>query len=375
MLFKKGAGSTKLFLSLILVFLTGCSVAPKSPISLFGPWVKSSSSVHQTYRGVFHIHTRYSHDSSGSISSILETARSNKLDFVVITDHNTAQAKDDHALLAHSGSPLLIVGNELSTTDGHLIALGTEQIFESPINPQAAIDTIKKSGGFSVLAHPVCEKSYWKDWSVRNFDAMEVYNHACDFYDANKIGFAMKTILFSPSLFSKFIVREPREALEMWDALMTERGRIISGIGALDAHVRYRVLGFPMMRYSNAFPIVTLYVSADSLSENEILKSLALGNSYFAFESYGHADGFQFQARSASQIYQMGSTAKSETPLMLAVRVPIPSEIRLMLNGKLLKKAEGSTLALDVKSSGIYRVEVFRNGKIWIVSNPIMVQA
>jgi len=370
---EQGVQQLKLTLLLLVsVILAGCSIAPKSPISLFE---SSRSSVPQTYRGVFHIHTQYSHDSSGSIAGILETARENKLDFAVITDHNTMDAKNDAGTVKHSGTPLLIIGNELSTTDGHLIALGTTENFESPINPQKAIETIRKDGGFSVLAHPVCEKSYWKDWSVRDFDAMEVYNHACDFYDANKIGFGIKTILFSPSLFARFIVREPREALQKWDLLMVERGRVISAIGALDAHVRYRILGFPMMRYANTFPIVTLYVSADSLSEQEILKNLASGNGYFAFESYGRADGFQFQAQSASHIYKMGSAAESETPLTLTVRVPRKSEIRLIHNGKIVKKTEDSMLSLDVRSPGIYRAEVFLNGKIWIVSNPIMVQA
>lgn len=374
-MFLKGIKQHKLGLLLAVTLLAGCSVAPKSPISLFGPSLGKFSNVDHVYRGVFHVHTRYSHDSSGSLGDVIKTAQKNRLDFVIVTDHNTTNSKNDPAVIQHNDLPLLIIGNELSTTDGHLIELGTDQRFQGPINPQSAINEIRHNGGYTVLAHPVCEKSYWKDWQVRDFDAIEVYNHACDFYDSNKIGFALKTILLSPSFFAKMIVREPRETLDKWDALMIERQRVIAGIGALDAHERYGFFGFSLMRYTNTFPIATIYVTSETFSEKKILQNLAAGNAYFAFESYGDADGFRFQIQSSSKVYRMGSTADAEIPLTLAVKTPAQAEIRVIHDGKVIKKSIDASLSLDIESPGIYRVEVFKNGKLWIVSNPVLVQA
>ncbi len=354
----------------ILVFtllFEGCSVLPKFPSSPFLTEKENGP----PYRGVFHVHTKYSHDSSGSIEDVIHAANGQHLDFVVITDHNTLKGKAETSHQPPITSPLMIVGNEISTTDGHLIALGINEEILPPIEPQPAIDQIHNLGGYAVLAHPVCDRTAWKDWTVKNYDAIEIYNYACDFYSSNKFEFILKSLLFSPTLFIKQTVKEPRDLLHQWDFI--SMARPVPGIGAIDAHV-HNLLGIPFIRYSLSFRAATQYVNAKSNSEKDILEALIHGNSFTVFESHGQARNFTFEARSGSRAFESGSKVKSESPVTLFVNSPAFSEIRLFRNGEMISKHRSKTFVFDVREPGIYRAEVFKNGKLWIISNAIAIQ-
>lgn len=360
---------SKLLFSLLLLACHGCSIAPKSPLDNF----LAAPARNSPYRGVFHVHTEYSHDSGGSLREVIRAARQNRLDFAVVTDHNTLQGKRDYASGTFPELPLLIFGNEISTGDGHLIALAVDEEINPPVSGQDAIDQIHAKGGYAVLAHPLCDKSVWKDWAATGFDGMEIYNHACDFYDANKVGFALKSLLLSPKLFSREVVREPRKTIRKWDELLAARP--VAGFGAIDAHVKFSFLGLALIRYTNLFRSATLYVFADHLTEKDIISALVSGNSFIAFESLGDAGAFSFEARTSAERLPMGREVRSETPVTLVVTAPKSAVVRLIQNGLPVKEMHGEQLTFDVSSAGIYRVEVFRHGKLWIVSNAITVQA
>ncbi|PIQ85406.1 MAG: hypothetical protein COV74_08820 [Candidatus Omnitrophica bacterium CG11_big_fil_rev_8_21_14_0_20_45_26] len=360
----------KLVLLLLLgVMLQACSTMPRAPKI---PNLVGSADAPGVYRGVFHVHTKYSHDSKGTIKQVIKAARGRKLDFVVITDHNNMAAKKDPEI--HARKPLLMVGNEISTTDGHLIALGTRETISTPVEPKKAIQLIHQQDGFAVLAHPVCNRTAWQDWNVNDFDGMEVYNQACDVYAANKAVFFFQSLLLPPSLFARYAVLEPRDALVKWDQILEKR--LVPAYGAADAHVRYRVLGFPLMRYSLSFRAVTMYVMAKQFSKADILRSLRHGESYLVFESMGRAEDFHFAAKVGEVLFPMGSqTTFAGKPFGLRIKVPKKAVIRLYRNGEALVESEEKDLQVDQPGAGIYRVEVFRDGKLWIVSNPIRLEA
>ena len=348
------------------IIFQGCAVMP----SIHANFPKTNQN-EAPFRGVFHVHTRYSHDSLGSIQSVIKTASKENFDFVVVTDHNSLKGKFDKALLGRP-KPLIIFGNEISTSDGHLVALGIDKEIPTPVEPQSAIDQIHQEGGYAVLAHPVCKRTSWKDWNVTNYDAIEVYNFACDFYDSNKVMLAAKSLLLPPDWFIRKIAKTPEESLRKWDELLFSKQ--VAGIGAADSHVCCRVFGFPLIRYSLSFRSVTTYVYAKSLSEKDILEALIHGKSFIAFESRGFAKKFRFTAKTAQGQFKPGSVVISEAPVTLAVELPIAAQIRLIHNGEQVAVKKGKTLVFPAKDSGIYRVEVFRNGKIWILSNPISIQ-
>ncbi|MGH4029700.1 CehA/McbA family metallohydrolase [Actinomycetota bacterium Odt1-20B] len=134
------------------------------------------------YRGDCHLHSWYS-DGRRTPAEIAALARAAGLDFINTSEHNTHSA---HAHWAdQAGDDLLIMlGEEITTRNGHVVALGIE--------PGTFIDwryrardnrfghyarEIRRAGGLVVPAHPhaTCVGCNWK-FGFNEADAVEIWN-------------------------------------------------------------------------------------------------------------------------------------------------------------------------------------------------------
>ena len=134
-----------------------------------------------------HIHTRHS-DGVDSASHVLDWAARIGLDVIAITDHDVI----DGALVAAAMSrqrprgPEVIVGEEVSSREGHILALFIEKLVPPDLSAAETLEAIHDQGGIAVAAHP-----YWRttgvDYKGRayglgerirelDFDAIEVIN-------------------------------------------------------------------------------------------------------------------------------------------------------------------------------------------------------
>ncbi|NUP42152.1 MAG: CehA/McbA family metallohydrolase [Streptomyces sp.] len=134
------------------------------------------------YRGDCHLHSWYS-DGRRTPAEIAALARSAGLDFINSSDHNTHSAHPHWA--DQAGDDLLIMlGEEVTTRNGHVLALGTD--------PGTFVDwryrardhrwatcarQIHRAGGLVVPAHPhgTCVGCGWK-FGFGDADAVEVWN-------------------------------------------------------------------------------------------------------------------------------------------------------------------------------------------------------
>jgi len=125
-----------LIASILCLVLSGCALLVRSPLRL----VLQGEGETLYHRGIFHVHSQYSHDSKASLETLLNTAHKAYLDFVVLTDHNNMDARKEYEKMDSERYPLLVIGTELSTPDGHLIALNLQkrqrQEGSSPILPK-----------------------------------------------------------------------------------------------------------------------------------------------------------------------------------------------------------------------------------------------
>lgn len=103
-----------------------------------------------------HMHTTYS-DGTGSVAEVLEHVEEHtSLDVIAITDHDTIEgalrARDMAATRDYRFE--IIVGEEISTREGHLLAL----FLREPIAPgqsiERSIDLVHEQGGLAIVAHP-----------------------------------------------------------------------------------------------------------------------------------------------------------------------------------------------------------------------------
>ncbi|MFE5816597.1 CehA/McbA family metallohydrolase [Streptomyces sp. NPDC056479] len=208
------------------------------------------------YRGDCHLHSWYS-DGRRTPAEIAALAREAGLDFINSSEHNTNSA---HAHWADAaGDDLLVMlGEEVTTRNGHVVALGVE--------PGTFIDwryrardnrfgkfarQIRRSGGLVVPAHPhaTCVGCNWK-FGFGEADAIEVWNGP-----------------WTP---------DDEVALADWDGMLVASVREdardwIPAMGNSDAHRSPDPVGSPQT-----------VVLADDLSREAIQEGIRAGRSYIA---------------------------------------------------------------------------------------------
>ncbi|MGP2442263.1 CehA/McbA family metallohydrolase [Streptomyces sp. JW3] len=216
------------------------------------------------YRGDCHLHSWYS-DGRRTPAEIAALARAAGLDFINSSEHNT------HAAHAHwaevAGEDLLVmVGEEVTTRNGHVVALGTD--------PGTFVDwryrardnrfgrfarQIRRAGGLVVPAHPhaTCIGCNWK-FGFAEADAVEVWNGP--WTPDDEVALADWDGMLVAS------VREGRDGRDERDG----RGWI-PAMGSSDAHRDPDVIGLPQT-----------VVLADDLTRRAIQDGIRAGRSYVA---------------------------------------------------------------------------------------------
>ena len=100
----------------------------------------------------FHVHTGYSGDSLTTLGEVREACRKRGIDKVAITDHNTITG----ALALFEMAPdLVIVGEEIKTDVGEIIAYFLEEEVPKGLPLQEAISRVRQQGGVVGVPHPL----------------------------------------------------------------------------------------------------------------------------------------------------------------------------------------------------------------------------
>jgi len=130
----------------------------------------------------FHCHTIYSRDSLARPEDLLATCRRKGIDRVVVTDHNTIAG----ALRCHELDPQrAIVGEEILTQHGELLAAYVQEEVPPGLEPVEAIQRLRAQGAFISVSHPfdVMRKGHWPLEVLLEIaplvDAIETFNARC----------------------------------------------------------------------------------------------------------------------------------------------------------------------------------------------------
>ena len=136
-----------------------------------------------------HTHTLYSRDSLTTLPKFLATCRRKGLDRVAVTDHDTVAG----ALLLHEMAPeMVIVGQEIHTTHGELIAYFLHQTIPAGLSPTEAIAAVRDQGGIVGVSHPldrVRREAMGREHLeplLEQLDLLEVFNARCLFAADNR---------------------------------------------------------------------------------------------------------------------------------------------------------------------------------------------
>jgi predicted metal-dependent phosphoesterase TrpH len=102
-----------------------------------------------------HVHTVHSYDGTSSVSAVLKHAADyTDLDVIAITDHDTMDGVQEALDLAPSYGIEVIPGCEVSTADGHMLALFIERPIPAGLSLVQTVRLVGEQGGLCVAAHP-----------------------------------------------------------------------------------------------------------------------------------------------------------------------------------------------------------------------------
>lgn len=136
----------------------------------------------------FHTHTHFSGDGAMSPRELIEACRKQGLDRVVVTDHNTIEG----ALRAKEIDPqLVIVGEEIKTSVGELLAAFVTEEVPKGLPPLETIERLRKQGAFISVSHPFDPfRHNWPEGELLKMlpyiDAIETFNSRCLFGSFNE---------------------------------------------------------------------------------------------------------------------------------------------------------------------------------------------
>lgn len=134
-----------------------------------------------------HIHSNYSDDGKGSPEEIIKVVKKKGLDGLAITDHNTVKGGLE-ALKFASADFVIIPGVEISTYDGHIIALNVKENIPKGLTASETVDKILDVNGVPIVPHLFRNMSGIKEKKLQNIkdkiDAIEVFN-SCSLPQSN----------------------------------------------------------------------------------------------------------------------------------------------------------------------------------------------
>jgi hypothetical protein len=137
----------------------------------------------------FHCHTIYSPDSLNFVPDLLKRSREKGIDRLIITDHNSIYG----AQLARELDPeLVIIGEEILTQKGELLASFVKEKIPAGLTPMEAIEKLKNQGAFISVSHPFDLRRHgWQTPDLLEIipfvDAIEVFNARCIHLDHNRL--------------------------------------------------------------------------------------------------------------------------------------------------------------------------------------------
>jgi len=126
-----------------------------------------------------HIHSEYSGDGIGSPTEIIKNLQKRGLQGMAITDHNTLEG----SLKALKVAPkdfIVISGLEISTLDGHMIALDVKESIDRELSIEETVEKIIDLGGTPIVPHLFRNMSGIKKDKLKRIHtkipAIEVFN-------------------------------------------------------------------------------------------------------------------------------------------------------------------------------------------------------
>ncbi len=310
-------------------------------------------------RGQIHVHSYLSDDSNGTFEEIAAAARANGVSFIILTDHISSLPAGEYPDLIDG--VLFIYGSEQTWKDGSSYSSASLKEAERKLNLYGHIEYFRDSGN-----------SEWDSW-----DAIELVNfHANSFQ--RPLTFLGAAFFNPKSIYRELCVILPKN-LEYWQKLAEREGRPIPIFAATDAHQSIGILGTKIDPYKLLFSLASTHVQVnrgEELNQESIFSAIKKGRTYIVFDYLGDPSGFRFWASDEnSKKFFTGDSVRNVKSL--TVRLPnVDCRLRVFCNNRLISEGPAESLVYTryYPEPGLWRVEIERDGYLWIISGQILVK-
>ncbi len=358
-----------------------------------------AESDYRNYRGVIHTHSSLGGHSTGQFDELVTAAKTNGLDFVVMTEHPSEYFDTAGSTLKGVQQEVLFInGNEISTADDDrfLLIPGSENAFaEGYLKTPDFLSREKAQGKLAFITYPYRFHSWDAD-----YDGIEVFNLHTNAKRMNPVWFGLDafwSFSAAPEITVANYFQRPEAELKKFDELTQQKKLSLfagsdahSNIGAgLDTNTGDRLFGVKLDPYAFIFSLVRDHIllkKTDPLNQDTLLAALKNGSCYIGFDVLSDTTGFSFTAENSAGKKMMGEEITWTEDTKLNVTVPLKSRIAVFRDGAADDAgpeyfSDETTLSYPVKNKGVYRVEVYLDSlgspfdkTPWIISNPIYIR-
>jgi len=365
----------------LCISLAGCTLFPFGGSPNSSPAGQPSPVGHGfiEYRAAFHVHSYLSHDSEGEIEDIAEAAKLLGLDAVILTDHyeegNIARAPR----ATHRGVLFLPGVEDRGVRGGSVCAFPLQEDYDAKVSKQARQNEYERQDAVLVLGH--VEKL--ETSSPGRYSAFEVYNLHAEFTAASRFGIVWRFLFLPADAFFERAIKTPVDNLAAWDREHA-RGLRLAALAGHDAHANVSILGAVIGTYAEVLRLFSNHILAPELTVEAIAEAIRAGRTFIVFDYLADGTGFALTYGDPEASPDERATLGDEVPYhpghTLAVSVPVPvdevkTRVVLLRDGQILRTLESPRFAMKLPGPGTWRVEVYRDGKLWIVASPIYVHA
>jgi len=361
------------FVAALLLALAGCSSPLPSTDLPPARFVQAAPEFPglRDYRGIVDLAIKPSGLDQSAVADLAKTAQ---IDFIVLGDSVKA-GDSDFGIGGFTNDILFIPGGAFAAGDGEIVAVNLRAALTPSAAPADLIAAIHDQGGLAIARDPARFSSS-ADYALA--DGIEVYNQRAAWTATSPTTLDVRAIFFGTDHFLSTLDVRPVANFALYDKLTAgARVAMLAGFGQADD---LNVFGSKVGTLEQLFLFYTTHLIARERDTAPLLEALRLGHSYVSFDYLGYVGAFAFFAQNGEtktgSITMMGDEVQSAPGLVLKAELPaIADRIVMLQNGAEVALVESaSTLDFTPKSPGAYRIEAYRKGRMWILSNPVYVR-
>ncbi|UCC83295.1 MAG: PHP domain-containing protein [Gemmatimonadota bacterium] len=404
----------RLLLALVVLYLAGGYVLPRVH------WIPADPAIETDVlgvpplapagvraAGVLGVHTQRSHDAVGSESEVVRAARDAGLDFVILSDHRSADSPQElwRVQTRYEDGVLLVRGQEISLGRdvGRVLVFGIDTVvtrWESSLDELGRL--LEAHAATAVVAHSRSPRTRdsWRPRETPEIAGWEVF----DLADVGRarlkdpwVVYHLLALAASAPIgrMHESLLRLHRDgfdqaAVAAFDSLYPWNRS--TALGALDAHPKTRVAGRLVPDYGPFFKSIVNHIELASplprdagVAMNALAAGLEAGGAFISFGNTQLARNFSLQLVAPGRgAVGMGRAVAWERRQYLRAGFwggPRDRLIyRVVRDGEHRAWVSGAELAWPLDEPGVYRVEVYRytvrvgpltwNLRPWIFANP-----